>query len=242
MKQWQPYRALWNNFPDVFILKDESIVKQNPEYAASKSGDAESAASMLKFMLTPTDIAQIQQFIENNSCGAEPRLAAVHAYEANLNAIPAAMARTIKERTGYKYTEAIWQSNIVNHTGADGFSRLARQALFVGKIRTGDTYILVDDFVGQGGTLANLRGYIRRHGGYVAAALVLSGKPFSAKINPTHEQIRQLRKTHGRVLEKWWQNQFGHSFDYLTQSEARYLTRSPNADRIRERIDEAKCL
>lgn len=53
---------------------------------------------------------------------------------------------------------AVLQTNVVAHTGADGFSRLARQAEFAGAIQPGCDYVLVDDFVGMGGTLANLKG------------------------------------------------------------------------------------
>ena len=240
IKAAQPHRAEWKNFPDLLILKEESTVKQDPLYSASKGGDAEVAATMLKNMLTSTDIARIQQFIEKNTDGAKPRLAAVHAYEKNLNAIPAALARIISENSGSNHAVDVWQSNIVSHTGADGYGRLARQALFNGEVEKGETYILVDDFVGQGGTLANLRGYILKQGGHVAAALVLTGKPYSAKLAPSNDQLEELRKTHGQALERWWRDYFGHAFDRLTQSEARYLSRSPDADRIRERIVEAK--
>ncbi len=241
-KAAQPHRAEWKIFPDVLILKDESTVKQTPLYSSAKGGDAEAAASMLKTMLTPSDFERIQQFIEKyTDDGVKPKLAAVHAYEKNLNAIPAALARTISQNSECDYSESLWQSNVVSHTGADGFGRLARQALFIGDVEKGKTYILVDDFVGQGGTLTNLRGYILKHGGHVAAALVLTGKPYSAKITLNNEQLEELRKFHGKALEQWWQEHFGHTFDRLTQSEARYLSRSPNADQIRERINEAKC-
>jgi hypothetical protein len=49
---------------------------------------------------------------------------------------------------------------VVAHTGADGFARMARPAEFAGTIQKGCEYVLVDDFVGMGGTLANMRGYI----------------------------------------------------------------------------------
>lgn len=39
-------------------------------------------------------------------------------------------------------------------------------------------------------------------------------------------------------IKKCWRNQFGYVFDCLTQSEARDLERSPNADKIRNRIVE----
>lgn len=46
---------------------------------------------------------------------------------------------------------SIVQTNVVAHTGANGFSRLARQAEFDGSVSKHACYVLVDDFVGQGG-------------------------------------------------------------------------------------------
>lgn len=240
IKAAQPHRVDWEDFPDLLILKEESTVKQDSLYYAAKGGDAEAAATMLKNMLTSADIDRIQQFIEKNTAGAKPRLAAVHAYEKNLNTIPTALARIISEHSGSRHAVDICQSNIVAHTGADGFSQIARQALFTGEVERGETYILVDDLVGQGGTLANLRSYISKKGGHVAAALALTGKPYSAKLTPGNDQLEELRKTHEQDLERWWQDYFGYAFDRLTQSEARYLSRSPNADQVRKRIIEAK--
>ncbi len=95
---------------------------------------------------------------------------------------------------------------------------------------------MVDDFIGQGGTLANLRGWVEKKGGKIVGAVGLTGKPYSAKLNPKEEQLHELRQRHARTFEKWWCEQFGHAFDCLTQSEARYLSRSPDADTIRDRL------
>ena len=126
------------------------------------------------------------------------------------------------------------------HTGSDGYGRLARQPDFEGKITYGRDYVLVDDFVGMGGTLANLRGFIEAQGGKVVAAVTLTGKPYSAKLALDEAQLHELREKHGTELETWWQETFGHAFDCLTQSEARYFARSHNADTIRDRIAAAK--
>ena len=95
---------------------------------------------------------------------------------------------------------------------------------------------MVDDFIGQGGTPANLRGWVERCGGTVIHAVGLTGKPYSAKLAPTREQLDELRERHGTGLERWWADQFDHTFDRLAQSEARYLARSPDADTIRDRL------
>jgi len=92
----------------------------------------------------------------------------------------------------------------------------------------------------MGGTLANLRGYIESNGGRVLGAVALTGKPYSAKLTLEEKTLEELRQTHGQNLDRWWQNRFGHAFDRLTQSEARYLARSPDADTIRDRIAAAE--
>ena len=134
----------------------------------------------------------------------------------------------------------IIQTNVVAHTGANGFGRLARQPLFEGAVIPEQDYVLVDDFVGMGGTLANLRGYVAAQGGKVIGAVTLTGKPYSAKLSLCESQLQELREKHGTNLETWWQENFGHAFDCLTQSEARYLARSSDVDTIRDRIASAK--
>jgi hypothetical protein len=88
----------------------------------------------------------------------------------------------------------------------------------------------------MGGTLANLHGYIESCGARVLAATVLTGKSRSARIQLSLNRLAELRSKHGPQLEHWWQDRFGHTFDALTESEAGYLIRTPDADTIRDRI------
>jgi hypothetical protein len=68
----------------------------------------------------------------------------------------------------------------------------------------------------------------------------LTGKPHSAKLALDKTQLEELRQKHGEEFEKWWQERFGYTFDCLTQSEARYLARSPDVKTIRDRITAAE--
>jgi hypothetical protein len=95
---------------------------------------------------------------------------------------------------------------------------------------------LNDSIVGQGGTLANLIGFIHSGGGVVLGATVLTGKPYSVKLAPDTASIQSLRNKHGQELEEWWRQQFGFGFDHLTRSEARYLEQTSNAQTIRDRL------
>ena len=98
----------------------------------------------------------------------------------------------------------------------------------------------MDDFVGQGGTLANLKGFIESQGGIVVLATTLTGKPFSANLCPSGTTLYALRTKHGEQLEIWWKSAFGYGFDFLSESEARYLERADSAELIRDRVFAAR--
>jgi len=208
-------------------------VKQHPHYRAAKSGDVQAAFALVRATVSLQAVEVIHVRV-----GEQPViLASAHAVEREgVNAIPEALADELGEHLGLQVDDGLVQINIVGHTGANGFARLARPAIFDGEVIAGANYLLVDDFIGQGGTLANLKGHIETNGGVVIGATVLSGKPYSAELAPTHEQLATLREKHGQQLEVWWQDRFGYGFDCLTQSEARYLERSPDADTIRNRL------
>ena len=236
-----PPRVAWQGFPDVVLLAREPEVMQHPKYPAAKAGAAEAAAVLVDDLVDDAGIATVRALIETVSESGAPVLVSAHAYERQgVNAIPAALAKLLSERLDIDFGATVVQSNVVSHTGADGYGRLARQAAFDGQVARGREYLMVDGFIGQGGTLANLRGHLQKQGGQVIGAVVLTGKPYSAKLNPTEEQLHELREKHGRDFERWWQEHFGHPFACLTQSEARYLARSPDAGTIRDRLAAAQ--
>ncbi|MYF92425.1 MAG: phosphoribosyltransferase [Gemmatimonadetes bacterium] len=231
-----PPRTAWRDFPDAVLLASERETLSHPDYATAKSGDAVAAVRLVDALADEAEVSVFRRLLDRKE-EDQPVLVSAHAYERDgYNAIPAALARLMSERLGFRFHANVVQTNIVGHTGAGGYNRLARQASFGGDVIPGRTYIMVDDFIGQGGTLANLRGWVECNGGTVVHAVGLTGKPYSAILNPTEEQLHDLRERHGPDLEKWWQDQFGHTFDCLTQSEARYLARSPDADTIRNRL------
>lgn len=233
----RPPRVVWRDFPDAVLLAAESLTKRHPEYPGAKSGDVVAAANLVRALVGETGISAVRSMTETASGDDLPVLVSAHAYEREgFNAIPAALARLLGRYLGLPYDTTVVQTNVVGHTGADGYSRLARQAAFGGGVERGRRYVMVDDFIGQGGTLANLRGWVEKQGGMVIGAVGLTGKAYSAKLNPSEERLHELTQGHGPDFEKWWKEHFGHAFDCLTHSEARYLARAPDADTIRSRL------
>ena len=100
--------------------------------------------------------------------------------------------------------------------------------------------MIVDDFIGQGGTIANLKGYVESKGGRVILATCLTGQAYSAKLTLSDNTLSALRAKHGKALEDWFEQTFGYGLDRLTESEARYLTRAESLDTIRNRLAQAR--
>ena len=230
----KPFRVPLYDFPDVVLHADEMAVKRHPQYSAAKTGDADAAKVLFVAHLAsrgcvPNVVALLR--------GQSVRLCRCMPWNwEGVNEIPAALADLLSEWLGLPITDSVVQSNTVGHTGASGFQRLANQAFFAGEVESGHRYLLVDDFIGQGGTLANLIGYIESRGGHAVAATALTGKPYSAKLAPDDALIEALRYKHGQDLEDWWRERFGFGFDCLTRSEARYLENSPDAQAVRNRL------
>lgn len=229
-------RTEWKDFPDVAILAEESLVKKHPLYAAAKGGDIKAAQGLVLDAVTLAAIEKVCAVIGD----AEPFLIPVHAVESEgVNPIPIVLAQMLSETLGLPLEVSVTQINSAGHTGADGYTRLAFPALFDGESQAGDCF-LVDDFIGQGGTLANLKGFLENRGGRVIGAAALTGKAYSATLKLKESSLRELREKHGGELEKWWTNTFGYGFERLTESEARYLTRADDAQSVTERIIAAR--
>jgi hypothetical protein len=153
----RPFRHLWDDvFPDVLIHSPELVVKSHSAYKAAKAGDVEAAINLVSETLNDDVILELDELGENKN----PILISVHAEEAiGVNAIPEVMADVLATILEWEVEQNVVQANVVNHTGAGGFTRIARQAIFEGAIVPGRNYLIVDDFIGQGGTIANLRGH-----------------------------------------------------------------------------------
>ncbi|ULH02492.1 hypothetical protein MF133_20655 [Aeromonas caviae] len=228
-------RSPWGkDFPEVILHGRLADATSHPDYAAAKGGDDAAARRLVSDVLSPDAIRQLKKVIGNREAIA----LGVHAEEAvSRNAIPSAMADILGKVLGIEVDLDIMQSAKVGRTAQDGFGRLANQPGFDGPVRNDKPYLIMDDTLTQGGTLANLKGYIENRGGEVLAATALTGKQYSAKIAIDSSTLEQLRDQYdGTGLEAWWHNRFGYGFDSLTESEGRYLLRAKDADKVRDRV------
>lgn len=210
----------------------------HPGYAAAKSGDPEAAFELAFDLLNDGAIAQLARTIVHERALLLPVVAEE---TSGFNAIPDAMAQILSRELGLPAIEdgAILQTNKVGHTRAKTFQRLVTPAEFAGPVVPGASYILVDDHVGLGGTLANLRGHVEATGGHVIGMTALTESRDGREISLRPATLDMLREKHGKALDQLWKAQFGYGIDCLTELEGQNLCRQPSVDAIQDFLAQA---
>ena len=159
---------------------------------------------------------------------------------AGFNAIPDATAHMIGSMLQLPVAVGeIVQTNMVGHTRAPAFQRIVTPATFQGPVHKGRNYVLIDDHIGLGGTLANLRGYVESGGGHVIAISTLTESRDARRISLRVETRSMLWNLHGKELDNLWISQFGYGIDCLTEIEAQNLYRQPSVVAIEDFLAKA---
>lgn len=237
MSELQPREPWPPDFPDVIIHTTVKCRDAVPEYARAKSGDADAALTLAILLVSDEAVVRIARLVS----GREVTLVPVVADEATgFNAIPDALAQVLGRELDLAVASGeIVQTNKVGHTRAPSFQRLVTPAEFDGPVEAGRSYILIDDHVGLGGTLANLRGYIAARGGKVIGMTTLTESRDARTICLQEATRAMLWDKHGQALDHLWQSQFGYGIDCLTDIEAQNLCRQPSVAAIEDFLAQA---
>ena len=208
------------------LFRDDVPLKAHPDYRAAKSGEPAAAVKLVMDLAEPlVDRARLP-------VATDAIFVAPHALEApGDNAIPQVLARALARAGGAEADRDIVQRTRVFHTGADPMERLNNRARFDGHVRPGVRYILVDDVMTMGGTLAELACYVQCGGGVVAGVVVLVNASRSGLLTPPARLIALLERRHGNAIRDIFQIEPAA----LTAEEAQYLIGFRTADEIRNR-------
>ena len=224
-------------FPDVFIHTTVKLRDAHPSYSAAKAGDADAAFNLASDLLDKAVVEDLHLLMGDRDVTLLPVIADE---TTGFNAIPDAMAQLLSHKLGVPAEAGeIVQTNKVGHTRAPAFQRLVTPAEFDGVVSVGGLYLLVDDHVGLGGTLANLKGYLETRGAYVIGITTLTESREARQISLRPETLAMLWAKHGQALEDLWQAQFGHGIDCLTEVEAQNLCRQQSVVAIEDFLAQA---
>jgi len=231
-------RADWTGFPSVVRNGDLNTLSREPEYMAAKSGDAPAALTLIERLLTDQAIESVRSLITDP---ANTRIIPVQAEEATgRNKIPLAIAEVLADRLGLEVDYSICQIERVRRTGASADHRLAFSPSFDGSVVPGQAYLIVDDTLTMGGTLAALRGHLIQQGGVVLGAAVMTAHEGALNLPVTPSMLERIQQKHGNAMNEYWQQEFGYGIERLTQGEAGHLRAAASVEAIRDRISAAR--
>ncbi|XDZ52318.1 PriCT-2 domain-containing protein [Neisseriaceae bacterium CLB008] len=232
-----PERTPWGDFPPVIRNSDLGALKNEPEYLAAKGGDPEAAMALVSKLITEETVQEVQNLIGDK----QPYLVPVTAVEAaGKNKIPMGMARALSAELSLPIAPDILQANKVARTGKGIDYRFAFSPNFTGDVTPGKDYLLIDDSLSVGGTLASLKGYIESQGGKVVGAAVMTAHEGALNIVVKQPMIDAIGRKHGTGMDEFFKRTFGYGIDKLTQGEAGHLRAAPNVDALRTRIFAAR--
>lgn len=230
-------RAPWRDFPPVIRNGGLGSLKNESEYAAAKGGDSTEAVKLVNKLLKEETVQQFREMIGDR----KPVIVSVSATEsAGRNKIPLAMAQALGSRLDLPVDTDIQQINKVSRTGSGIDHRLAFQPVFDGRVEAGRDYLIVDDTLAVGGTVAALRGYIENRGGHVVGAGVMTAHEGALNLPVKQAMIDNISRKHGNTMDNYWKEEFGYGIDQLTQGEAGHLNAARDVEQIRDRIAEAR--
>lgn len=231
-------RTPWqDDFPRVPFATPLGSAEKHPDYMAAKSGDIDAARRLVDDLVTNDFLGKVRFLMGTR----QPVIVPVIAEEATgANRIPAAYAARIARYFNLQVNPTIVQTVRAFHTNASADHRLANHAAFDGQVNVGQDYLIVDDTMTMGGTLAGLRGYIEAHGGQVVGATTLTGFNQSGQLALSEKMRHDLWNKHGVPLDDFLKEEFGFGIDSLTQGEAGHYRKAISIDAIRNRIAAAR--
>lgn len=230
-------RSAWSDFPPVLRNGDLGALKAEPEYQAAKSGDPQAALILVSRLISHEAVGQVRDLIGQRA----PIIVPVIAVEtAGNNQIPLAMANAFGQELGLPVEYGIQQANKVSRTGAGIDHRLAFQPSFTGDVEPGREYLIMDDTLSVGSTIAALKGHIENRGGKVIGAAVMTAHEGALNIVIKPSMMDAIQHKHGDRMDDYWKEEFGYGIDKLTQGEAGHLRKAPDVEHIRDRIAAAR--
>lgn len=211
------------------VFREDRAIKSHPAYAEAKAGSADAAIRLVGDLAAP---------LKTHLSSFDPRtiFVAPHAKEsAGDNAIPIVLSAYLANVCSALFDEEIVQVNRVFHTGADAMERLIAPAEFEGDVVAKGRYVIVDDVVTLGGTIADLSSFIQVNGGLVVGVITLVDASRSGSLVCKAEVIREIERRFGDEVRQ----QFGIEPNALTAEEGGYLIGFRSVEEIRGRAAKA---
>lgn len=210
-------RAPWGNFPSIICNDEAGSLSAYPEYASAKAGDTKAAFELISKTLKKSTVISCSTLIKNHS---NVVLLPLLAQDVNgNNKIPLAVAEALSNQLNVPFTTDIVQKEKIGRTYRGGDYRLAFNPTFEGKVESSKAYLIIDDTVTMGGTIASLHGHLKNRGADVIGAMTM--RVHGLLDLPIQQTLHaELIRAYGSELNDFRNEKFNYGLDKLTQTEA----------------------
>jgi len=224
----QPIFAWEDDFPKAYGQTSIAFLKRCIGFEDAKNGDYLAAIGVVKKCVKETKISALLENYPNATLLPIP----------GRNVLPLAYAESINL--------PVWKNVSIQNTtprkSLFAAQRLLHKPTFSGYICKDRNYIIVDDIVTQGGTIAAMREFVLANGGNVVAVTALAFSIGSHYIAPKKTMISRLFAKFGHAILKLELYGYVDSFGELTHSQIRYLLKFSSVRNIFNKIEHTKSL
>lgn len=186
---------------------------------AKSMGDIDAAFCAVDKFIDGSALEKISQ----NLCGITTYVVApAKPPDARRNVLALTFAAIIAQELGIELADNIFQYPRAKRDKNGNFVfRIANAPEFFGDVVANADYVVVDDVLTYGGTLAGLRAYIECNGGRVICMSTLAGNPpGEEQIAVTPSSIASLSRVEDGKLNEFFLEVLGYGLDCFTEREA----------------------
>lgn len=186
--------------------------------AAKGQRDFDSAAALIDDIVSERTYYDLFEHVEDT--GLSPRLIAPAARPADSNnALAISYAQWLGREFEWPVEKRVFHQKSFKRDLNGAWPRIAHHSSFYGEIDTGAAYVIVDDVVTLGGTIADLRSFIVRKGGRaIAASALASPSGDNERVRLGDDTLKRIRDLYGDDLSKV-DTLLGCSHSCLTEAE-----------------------
>ena len=228
------------NFPAVCSSGEYAEIRlmEHPLFAAAKKmGDRDAARKLVAHFINRDAVRLFGRRQSRARLLVAGRIS-------DANQIPIAFAEAVSGITGCPLDMGVSKVNQAKHTGKGSMWRLLDRPRLEGRVRTGASYILLDDVITQGGTISELRQHVMRQGCRVVGVAALAHATSRNFGDGVH--IAQRPETRMALVGKFKEGElrevladagvYGGNLSALTESEALTLMYYKNIDSLKKAI------
>lgn len=190
-------------------------------YSAAKGQrDIDAALALLDDLVVEETVGKLRDLEKQH--GVRPKLIAPAAQIGDSNnALAITYANWLGHELDWDVDESVYQIKDFSKDKSNGWVRIAHRSTFYGEIDNKTPYVIVDDVITLGGTLADLRSFILGKGGRVIGMSTIASKDGKdVQIRLDSDTQAKLEKLYGSDLAKFCDERLGFHFRGFTRSEA----------------------